>query len=75
MTLDTEFRSVITYWPDQETTKDVVYFAAEAVENAIIPQLGEVIRADWFSKQDALTLLTFENDRKLLQSVLDYLKA
>jgi len=74
VTLDTGFRSVTTYCPNEETTKDVVYFIAMTEDTALVPQVEEVIGADWFTGQEAMTLITYENDRKLLQSALAYLK-
>lgn len=73
--LDQNFRKVNTYCPAFGVTKDVIYFVATPKPNQlIIPQPSEVAEAKWYSYQEAMKMITHDNDRKLLQEAVAYLQ-
>lgn len=71
--LDTQFRHVVHYSPYTGAEKEVVYFIAYANEQTILKQDEEVSASTWLSFSDALAQITYENDKKILQSAMDYL--
>lgn len=71
--LDTQFRHVVRYSPYEGTVKDVIYFIAYAAEQAIHKQKEEVLDSTWLSFEEALTLITYENDRTVLEAAMHYL--
>lgn len=73
VTLDTRFRTSVTYSPKKNVRKDVVYFAAEADLTDAVPQPEEVTELRWAEPEEALRLITFENDRGVLRRYLEFL--
>lgn len=71
--LDTQFRHVVRYSPYEGTVKDVIYFMAYASEQEIHKQDEEVLDSSWSNFEEALALVTYENDRTILQAAKDYL--
>lgn len=71
--LDTQFRHVVRYSPYEGTVKDVIYFMAYASEQEIYKQDEEVLDSSWSNFEEALDLVTYENDRTILQAAKDYL--
>ncbi|MBT2731831.1 NUDIX domain-containing protein [Carnobacterium sp. ISL-102] len=71
--LDTHFRHVVHYSPYEGTVKDVIYFIAYAAEQAIQKQEEEVLDSTWLSFEEALALITYENDRTILEAAMNYL--
>lgn len=74
VTLDTSFRYVITYSPKKNVMKDVVYFIGYNPEGMVKLQEEEVSEFVWFSYEEALKLITYDNDKKLLMSAKAHLK-
>lgn len=72
--LDTQFRHVVRYSPYEGTEKEVIYFIAYTTEKTILKQDEEVLDSAWLSFADALALVTYENDQKILQAAIAYLK-
>lgn len=72
--LDTGFRSMTTYCPDRETTKDVVYFMAVPQDDTLSLQREEVRNAGWYSFGEAAKTVTYVNDREVLKSAAAYLQ-
>ncbi len=70
--LDTGFRYVNTYSPKPGVMKDVIYFAARTQTQTVVVQEEEVLSYTWETPQKALTLVTFANDRHLIEAYLDY---
>ncbi len=71
--LDTGFRASVTYSPKPEVMKDVIYFAAKAdAEKKVKAQEEEVTDVRWEKPEQALELVTFANDKEILQSFLKY---
>lgn len=72
--LNLNFRSVITYSPKAGIIKDVVYFIAEYASGKEVPQESEVSDVFWANKSEVLSLITFENSRKVFEKVVNYLE-
>lgn len=72
--LDTGFRHTVTYSPKPEVMKDVVYFAARSEEKRVKAQEEEVTDIHWFKPQEALDIVTYDNDRRILEAFFEYLK-
>lgn len=69
------FREVITYSPKANCMKDVVFFLARVTGGVLTCQPEEVKEA-WFAPYDrAVTALTHESDRGVLQSAEAYLSS
>lgn len=60
----------ITYSPSDGIIKDVIYFLAKPVSFDIKPQLSEIEIIAWFSYDQALKIITYDNSRQLLEKVL-----
>lgn len=65
--LDSNFREVITFTPKKDITKDVIYFLARALTYNYTPQEEEIARIKWVEINNAHTLLSYDNDRQLVQ--------
>ena len=74
VSLDTGFRTVITYSPHPGIIKDVVFFAAEAASDELINQECEVSGLEWLPFDEAVETLTFDSDRETLKKALEYLE-
>lgn len=72
--LRTDFRQAVSYSPKPGVTKDVVYFLARAAEDAVSRQQEEVSDSRWLPETEALELVTYPNDRVILQAAADHLK-
>ena len=68
VTLDTGFRTVVTYSPKPGVIKDVIYFAGDEK----IP-VEEITGLHWASPNDAASLITYENDRNVLAQYRAYM--
>ncbi len=74
--LDTDFRRVVSYSPYEGCIKDVVFFIAEARNDAeMANQECEVSSLMWASFEEAKTLLTFDSDKQTLTEAYGYLNA
>lgn len=68
-----DFRHVVTYSPQKDINKDVVYFAANVIDGIPTAQPEEVMEIAWLNAEDAIKAVTFENDKAVLRSYLHYL--
>lgn len=75
VTLDTGFRTVVTYSPKPGVMKDVVYFAAEVIGGAAQMQVEEVSDMRWVNLMDTDAYITYENDRGILRDYRAYLES
>ena len=64
--VDSSFREVISYSPKKDTQKDVIYFIARAVTYDFIPQEEEISQIRWVEINRAHTVLTYDNDKQLV---------
>lgn len=70
--LYTEHRKVVTYSPKQNIVKDVVYFVAVADDTEAVAQECEIKRIKWFNIDDAVEHISYENDKKIYLSAVEY---
>ena len=69
-----EFRQVITYSPKDGVTKDVVFFTGIALNNYLLPQEGEILKVKYFTFDEALNTLKYEDSINLLKDGITYYK-
>lgn len=69
-----DFRQVITYSPRYNTIKDVVYFVEEALTDNIIYQKEELQTAYFIEIDEAIKLVSHEEERDVLKRALEYIK-
>lgn len=74
VTLDTGFRTVVTYSPKPGVMKDVVYFAAETNGGTTQMQIEEVSDMRWVNLNDTDTFITYENDRNIIAQYRSYIE-
>ena len=72
--IDDGFRYVLSYSPQEGVMKDVVYFLAEYSSGEGKVQEEEVSAYSWLSREEAESILTYENDRQLFAAALDYMQ-
>lgn len=70
--LDTGFRQAVAYSPKPGVWKDVIYFAALCDSEKMRAQPEEVLELRWEPPFQALATVTYDSDREILQSFLDY---
>ena len=68
------FRRTISYSPYQGCVKEVVFFLAEAESDNVTAQLSEVSSIRFLPIDEALSILTYEDDRRILRAADAYLK-
>lgn len=66
-TVTSDFREVITYKPKENVIKDVVFFIATPEDNKITPQLTEVSEAKFIEINEALNLISHEDEKLILK--------
>lgn len=64
--IDPSFREVISYSPKKDTQKDVIYFIARAQNYDYTPQEEEIAQIKWVEINRAHTVLTYDNDKQLV---------
>ena len=64
--IDPSFREVISYSPKKDTQKDVIYFIARAQNYNYTPQEEEIAQIKWVEINRAHTILTYDNDKQLV---------
>ena len=72
VTLDTDYRKVVTYSPRRDVVKDVVYFVAVADSEKTVAQEGEISRIQWVDMQTAVEHVSYENDKKVLLGAIEH---
>jgi 8-oxo-dGTP pyrophosphatase MutT (NUDIX family) len=64
--IDPTFRETVSYSPKKDTQKVVVYFIAKARNYDFTPQEEEIADIKWVEIGHALSILTYENDRSIV---------
>ena len=64
--LDTGFRETVTFSPKRNTKKPVVYFVGMATSHELIPQQEEISELRWHEIGQAISVLTYENDKMIV---------
>lgn len=73
VTINSDFRYVITYSPYEGAIKDVVYFLATTNNDNIKAQQSEISEIKWFKYEDAISMITYEDGRKVLMKAIEFL--
>ena len=61
---------IVSYMPNTQTKKTVIFFEAEKVGGKLKKQESEVIDIKWVSLEDAINIITFEENKKAFKSFL-----
>ena len=61
---------IINYSPFPGVTKDVVYFYATYLSGVISRQVEEVDEIGWYSIDEAFKLITFDNEKNVLNEMI-----
>ena len=69
----TDFRKVITYSPSNQVVKDVVYYLAQPINDKVVVQEDEIETFMWVELRDGLEVVTYDNDKQVLQAVISYI--
>ncbi|MBQ3009520.1 MAG: NUDIX domain-containing protein [Oscillospiraceae bacterium] len=72
VTLDTNYRKVVTYSPRRDVVKDVVYFVAVAQSDKAVAQEGEISQVKWVEMQSAVEHVSYENDKTVLLGAIEH---
>lgn len=65
-----DFRGSTRYSPKKGVMKDVIFFLATPSGGELHRQVEEISEALWVPAVDALNLVTFDNDKKILSGAL-----
>lgn len=68
-----DFRKVITYMPNDEVLKDVVFFLGNVIGGLLKAQEEEVVEIKWLNYEDALSVITYDDDKGVLREAYDYI--
>lgn len=68
-----DFREVITYSPKPRVLKDVVFFLGSVIDGVMTPQEDEVSLIEWLSYEDALKVVTYDDDKNVLKKAYEYI--
>lgn len=68
-----DFREVITYCPKPMVLKDVVFFLGNVIDGVMTPQEDEVSLIEWLSYEDALNIVTYDDDKNVLKKAYEYI--
>ena len=60
----------ITYCPTFNVSKDVKYFLARYYEGTPTPQFEEVSDLGWYTIEEALNIITFDQEKDVLRKIL-----
>ena len=75
--LDTGFRRAVRYAPKPGVDKDVVYFLGSPDPDKgpaqAMPQEEEIRELRWLSGEEALRLVTYDNDQQVLEAAIAYI--
>lgn len=69
-----DFRECITYSPKKNVLKDVIFFIGKSVDGNLVAQLEEVQEVEFISIDKALDLISYDDERSVLQKAISYLK-
>lgn len=73
--LDLAFREVTTYSPKLGVMKDVIYFIAYAHNKEVTIQETELMDYKWLEINEAVNLVTYEEDKAILRKAIKYLNS
>ena len=64
--IDSTFRETVSYSPKKDVQKEVVYFIAKAKNTNFVLQKSEVSEAKWVDINYAYNILTYDNDKNIV---------
>lgn len=73
VSIDTRFRESVEYSPYEGCMKEVVFFIASASDVETHRQVEEIRDIQWLAYEQALDVLTFENDKDILRKAHAFL--
>lgn len=68
--IDKSKRYTMQYMTDKGKLKQVVLFIAKIIDGSMIPQESEVAEIKWFSYNEAIQTITYDNAKILFKEVL-----
>lgn len=71
--LDTGFRETVTFSPKRNTKKTVVYFVGMATSHDLVPQQEEISELRWHEIGQAVSVLTYENDKMIVNKAKSFI--
>lgn len=71
--LEADFRESVRYSPKAGVEKEVVYFLGRYRGGTARPQEAEIAETRWVEIHEAQRIVSFHNDKFLIQRALDYL--
>ncbi len=72
--INTDFRAKVQYSPKAGVTKDVVYFLAVVNTDKTKRQEEEIDALCWMDVENAVSCITFERDKEVMQKAAQYIK-
>lgn len=72
--INTSFRETVTYSPRKDSQKLVVYFIAKAKSYDFTPQEEEISEIRWVDISHAGAILTYENDKTIVNKAKTAIK-
>jgi ADP-ribose pyrophosphatase len=72
ITICSGFRTTVEYSPAEGTYKEVVFFIGKSLNEDVKIQQEEIQDYKWLNYSQMLELLTFDDDRKVLMEVKDF---
>ena len=68
--ITSDFRTTVSYNPSYKVEKEVVYFLALTDQESVVARPGEIEKVRWVSVDQALDVLTHENDKRVFKEAL-----
>ena len=72
--INEKFRQPVFYRPKPGVKKEVVYFLAFTRQTEIKPRPGEIAEVAWIPMEEAESLLTHDNDKRVLSLAIKYVE-
>jgi len=73
--IDINFRHQITYLIENKNVmKDAVYFVATPITYDLKNQEGEILNCDWYSYNEVLEKIEFDNLKEVFEKAYNYIK-
>lgn len=72
--IDSTFRETVSYSPKKDVQKEVVYFIAKAKNTNFVLQKSEVSEAKWVDINYAYNILTYDNDKNIVNKAKSAIK-
>lgn len=67
--INNKYRYTTSYSPKENVMKEVVYFLAQNIDEDKTPQLEEVSEVKWFTFEEAMNTITYENSKEILNKL------